>query len=181
MREFTRKQIMEMLDISYSTIRKYQRELQEFFEAAPGKRSPGVPNTYNETDAKTFATIHHLRQLGVTYDAMRQGELQHALQHGTVEFEPETLDERDEDEQAQGGAVVPLEQFMQLVGKMQATSDELERVLQERDALQERLLDAEKRAVRGEDSERLRAERDELRRLLDAEKSKTWWDKMRGK
>lgn len=173
---------MEMLDISYSTIRKYQRELQAFFEAAPGKRSPGVPNTYNEHDAKVFATIHHLRQLGVTYDAMRDGELQHALQHGTVEFEPETLDERAAgDEQQQGGAVVPIEQFMQLVGKMQATSDELERVLAERDALQERLLDAEKRAVRGEDSERLRVERDELRRLLDAEKSKTWWDVLRGR
>lgn len=155
----TRAEIADMLGVSVSTIRKYEREFADYLEATPGVKGAGVPNLYSQHDVRVFLTIAQLRDEGVSYDDMLAGELADALDSGTIEFEPERAQQRENDSQ---GAVIPVEQHALLVGKYQATQEELGRALATLDTVRQLLLDVERQAA-----ERL----DEVQRqLVDAER-----------
>lgn len=173
----TRAQIAGALGISISTLRKYERLFADYLSqsAKSGERGQGTANEYTREDWRALAAVHSLRQSHVSYEDIAAGALERALASGTFqEPEPEAPEEPET-------ALVPASQYALVLGRLQATAEELERTLEERQALQIALVDAEKRAAaataRAEERERLEREIERLREEL-AEERRPWYRRL---
>ena len=204
MAKTTRKQLAEMLGISEGTVRKYEREFARWLVTPPGIKGKPKAKVYEEEDVRTLFVIHKMREANVSYQDMKAGELEEALASGAYEVElqeaPKPSTEREE---PQSSALVPVEKYALVVGELQATEREIERVLEEKKEERERLeaelkeerervIEAEKTAAAAQATseerdrllerlERMEGKLDAVQEELQSERGKTWWDKVRGK
>lgn len=175
----TRAQIAEGLGVSVSTLRKYERLFQSYLSesATSGERGQGTANQYTREDWRVLATVHELRRAHVSFDDIVAGELDAALASGTVDFEPDTPKE-------EAAALVPVAQYAIVLGKLEATAEELEREREERQTLQNQLVDAEKRAAhaeaKAEERERIESELARVREELE-EARRPWLARLFGR
>jgi transcriptional regulator with XRE-family HTH domain len=193
MNGLTRKQLAELLDISEGTVRKYERAFDAWLETPPGVKGRPVAKEFLDEDVRTLAVINAMRKEGVSYDAMLQGELDAALASGAYEVDMQNMQERPFDSQAGSElATVPAQQYALVVGQLQATEREYQRLREELETERQAHLEAVERAAAAtavaEERDRLLERLDKIETKLDAaqeelqsERAKSWWDKVRRK
>ena len=190
MAKITRRQLADMIGVKEGTLRKYEREFSAWLVSAPGQKGKPAAKTYEEEDIRTLYVIHQLRQANVSYQDMKAFALDEALESGQFEVMPDATERATEREEQQSTALVPVEQYAIVVGQLQATEREMERVLEERDKAQEALREAEKSAAAAaatseerdrllERLERMEGKLDSVQEELQSERMKGWWDKLR--
>ncbi len=152
----TRAELAERLGVSVGALRKWETEFSQWITTPPGVKGYGQPRVFNPHDVLVFATIAKARREGKGMDAIR-AELDERLAAAARE---EALGVSPLDAargEAEPPARVQLALYMDTVKALEATEGELRAVAGERDHLRERLreledrlVDAERRAARAE-------------------------------
>jgi len=185
----TRTELAEALGASVSTIRKYEREFSDWLDTPPGQPGSGKAKKYLESDVRKLQVIHFLRtEENVSYEDMKAGALDKALESGQLEFTPP----RQATQEDESTALVPMEKYALVLGRLQTIEEERARLESELKAERERVLDAEKRAAAAtatqeerdrllERLESMEGKLDALNEELNSERAKSWWQKFRGK
>lgn len=152
----TRAELAERLGVSVGALRKWEGEFSQWITTPPGVKGYGAPRVFNPHDVLVFATIAKARREGKRIDAIR-AELDERLDAARRD---EALGVSPLDAaigEAEPPARVHLALYMDTARQLEATEGELRAVAGERDFLRERLreledklVDAERRAARAE-------------------------------
>lgn len=190
----TRQAIAQGLSVSVSTLRKYERLARRLglLDTPAGERGQGTQNVYSAHDVDVFMAIDHLRRVQRhSYQDMADGRLlQQTLAAGAHRvsgqpYAPEDAPGPPEDApgaaESTNQALIPVSQFVALMGKYQATEGALAAVTEERDRLLEDLArlhqqvtTTSERAARAEGQLEILREQSERR-------SSAWWRKLFGR
>jgi len=190
MAEITRKQLAEILGSSEGTIRKYERVFANWLKTPPGQKGRPIAKKYVDEDVRTLSVIDAMRKSGVSYADMSEGALDEALASG--EYEVEREESASQQEESTALDVVPIREYALVVGQLQATEREHERLLEElkeeRQAKEDAIGRAAAATAVAEERDRLLERLDKLEEKLDvsqeelqSERAKSWWDKVRGR
>lgn len=146
----TRVDLANRLGVSVSVLRKWEDLFDTWLVTPKGVKGYGAAKHYDPQDVRVLALVHKMRQEGQTLEQIREG-LSDRLATAADELTPDlpTLPDRPQE--------VSLQAYVELGGRLQATEGELKAVLENRDylraqlrVLQDRLLDAERRAAAAE-------------------------------
>jgi DNA-binding transcriptional MerR regulator len=183
-RPLDRKQVAELLDVSVSTVRLWEREFSEWVKSQPGTYGRAGKRLYGADDWRLFQIIRKQTTAGKTFDEIR-ATLDEDFADENFPLE-ELVVEPDETPQPEEGSreLVPFSRFVDLLARYEATEGTLSAISEERDYLREKtaeleaaVVDAERRAAAKE------AELEVLRRLLDAtppQQRQTWLQRLFG-
>jgi DNA-binding transcriptional MerR regulator len=183
-RPLDRKQVAELLDVSVSTVRLWEREFSEWVKSQPGTYGRAGKRLYGADDWRLFQIIRKQTTAGKTFDEIR-ATLDEDFADENFPLE-ELVVEPDETPQPEEGSreLVPFSRFVDLLARYEATEGTLSAISEERDYLRENtaeleaaVVDAERRAAAKE------AELEVLRRLLDAtppQQRQTWLQRLFG-
>lgn len=174
--ELTRAELSERLGVSVGALRKWEAEFSQWITTPPGVKGYGQPRVFNPHDVLVFATIAKARREGKKIADIR-AELDDRiaaasrdealgvspLGAATGEGEPPP-------------ARVQLALYMDTVKALEATEGELKATTGERDYLRERLAELEDKLV---DAER-RAARAEGERDMLAGREPSFWRRLFG-
>lgn len=152
----TRAELAARLDVSVGALRKWEAEFSQWITTPPGVKGYGQPRVFNPHDVLVFATIAKARREGKGIGDIR-AELDERL--ANVQRDA-ALGESPLDValgESEPPARVQLALYMDTLRQLEATEGELHAVTGERDFLRERLreledklVDAERRAARAE-------------------------------
>lgn len=181
-----RKQIAELLDVSVSTVRLWEREFSEWVKSQPGTYGRAGKRLYGADDWRLFQIIRKQTTAGKTFDEIRAtldedfADENFPLEELVVDEDTEATPQPEEATRE----LVPFGRFVDLLARYEATEGTLSAVSEERDYLREKtaeleaaIVDAERRAAAKE------AELEVLRRLLDAtppQQRQTWLQRLFG-
>ena len=152
----TRAELAELLGVSVGALRKWEGEFSQWITTPPGIKGYGQPRVFNPHDVLVFAVIAKARREGKPMNAIR-AELDERLDAAARD---EALGVSPLDAargEAEPPARVQLALYMDTARQLEATEGELTATSAERDYLRERLreledklVDAERRAARAE-------------------------------
>lgn len=146
----TRADLASRLGVSVSVLRKWEDLFSSWLVTPKGVKGYGAAKVYDPQDARVLALVHKMRQEGQTLEQIAEG-LSSRLATAADELPADLpmLPDRPQE--------VSLQSYVDLSGRLQATEGELSAVLEDRDylrgqvnELQDRLLDAERRAAAAE-------------------------------
>ena len=154
--ELTRAQLAQRIGFSAAVLRKWEKDFAEFVTSPAGVKGLAKARVYNLDDVLLFATIAQLRTEGYPLDKIRE-LLPDRLAQARAHLDEGLATARDylptETEQQH----VALTLYMDTARQLEATEGELHATAAERDYLRERLreledklVDAERRAARAE-------------------------------
>ena len=172
--ELTRAELSERLDVSVGALRKWEREFSEWITTPPGVKGYGQPRVFNPHDVLVFASIAKARREGIGYDDIR-AELSQRVEEAERDaaLGESPLDVAlGEDTPAR----VQLALYVDTMKQLEATEGELKATSAERDYLRDRLAELEDKLV---DAER-RAARAEGERDMLAGRPASWWQRLFG-
>ena len=189
MEGITRAQLADMFGCSTALVKKYEDRFASWLTTPPGKKGVPVSKVFTEEDVRTLATIHAMRQSGVSYNNI-EDQLDAALASGQYDVVMEeegvedTKSERFVPDEDPGGALVPAGQYALVLGRYQAKEEEVERLREELDQERQARLEAAERAAASsatsEERDRLLERLDKLEAQLEEERTKSWWRRLRG-
>ena len=149
----TRAELSERLGVSVGALRKWEGEFSQWITTPPGIKGYGQPRVFNPHDVLVFATIAKARREGKGIDAIR-AELDERLDTARRDEALGVDPLEDARGEAEPPARVHLALYMDTARQLEATEGELRATTGERDYLRERLreledklLDAERRAA----------------------------------
>ena len=152
----TRAELAERLGVSVGALRKWEGEFSQWITTPPGIKGYGQPRVFNPHDVLVFAVIAKARREGKPMNTIR-AELDERLDAAARD---EALGVSPLDAargEAEPPARVQLALYMDTARQLEATEGELTATRDERDHLRERLreledklIDAERRAARAE-------------------------------
>lgn len=172
----TRKEVAEWLGISQSTLRSWDGRFSGLLEAEPGQKGSAVKKRYTENDLIVFLAIKNLRDKNLTFD-----EIEESLeQEITRTYLPEWGGK--EEASAAPASTALVAQNRQLTNRIIDTetklaasmaraktiAEERDRLLEQLDKAQDKLLEAEKRALKAEMLL-------EAKKAQEEEPSRPWW------
>jgi len=154
--ELTRAELSERLGVSVGALRKWEAEFSQWITTPPGVKGYGQPRVFNSHDVLVFATIAKARREGKRIADIR-GDLDERLaaasRNDALGVSP--LDAAVGE--AEAPARVQLALYMDTIKALEATEGELRATGEERDylrarlaELEDKLVDAERRAARAE-------------------------------
>jgi len=151
----TRAELAERLGVSVGALRKWEAEFSQWITTPPGVKGYGAPRVFNPHDVLVFATIAKARREGSRYNDIRaelDARVDEAERDAALGVSP--LDAATGDEQP---ARVQLALYVDTARQLEATEGELKATSAERDflrarlaELEDKLVDAERRAARAE-------------------------------
>ena len=152
----TRAELAERLGVSVGALRKWEAQFSQWIETPAGVKGFGAPRVFSPHDVLVFATIAKARREGKGIDAIR-AELDERMA-AAARDEALGVDPLDAATgEAEPPARVQLALYMDSLRQLEATEGELRAVAGERDHLRERVreledkvVDAERRAARAE-------------------------------
>lgn len=161
----TRAELSERLGVSVGALRKWEAEFNQWITTPPGVKGYGAPRVFNSHDVLVFATIAKARREGKRIDAIR-AELDERLDatERDAALGESPLDAALGEEEAQP-ARVQLALYVDTLRQLEATEGELSATRDERDYLRERLRELEDKLV---DAERRAAAATAERNMLAA-------------
>ena len=169
MEDMTRQKLADMLGCSVALIKKYEERFSDWLDTPPGTKGVAVAKVFLPEDVRTLTTIHAMRQEGISYDDI-QTQLDEALASGrynVVRLVDEEGEGEGEEEGEAGSALVPAGQYALILGRYQTISEEVERLREDYESERHARVEAEVRAAK-------------LEAQLE-ERSKSWWQRLRGK
>ena len=146
----TRADLARRLGVSVSVLRKWEDSFSPWLVTQKGVKGFGAAKVYDPQDVRVLSLVHKMRQEGLTVEQVREG-LSDRLATAADEVAPDlpTVPDRPKE--------VSLQSYVDLLGRYEATEGELTATSAERDYLRERLreledklVDAERRAARAE-------------------------------
>lgn len=157
--ELTRAQLAQRIGFSQSVIRKWEKDFSEFVTSPPGVKGLAKARVYNLDDVLLFGTIAQLRSEGLPLDRIRE-LLPDRLAQARIRLDEALgvppLDAALGEEEEQP-ARVQLALYVDTLRQLEATEGELTATREERDhlrgrlrELEDKLVDAERRAARAE-------------------------------
>lgn len=173
--ELTRTELSERLGMSVGALRKWEAEFSEWITTPPGIKGYGQPRVFNPHDVLVFATIAKARREGKRIADIR-AELDDRIAAASRD---EALGVSPLDTAMGEGDLSPRVQlalYMDTVKALEATEGELKATTGERDYLRERLAELEDKLV---DAER-RAARAEGERDMLAGREPSFWRRLFG-
>ena len=173
--ELTRAELSERLGVSVGTLRKWEGEFSQWIETPPGIKGFGQPRVFNSHDVIVFATIAKARREGKKLADIRD-ELDERMDAAERDA---ALGESPLDAalgEAEQPTRVHLALYMDTARQLEATEGELTATAAERDYLRERLAELEDRLI---DAER-RAARAEGERDMLAGRPPGFWQRLFG-
>ena len=173
--ELTRAELSERLGVSVGALRKWEGQFSEWITTPPGVKGFGAPRVFNSHDVLVFATIAKARREGRRVDDIRaelDERLATAARDEALGVDP--LDAALGD--AEPPARVQLALYMDTARQLEATEGELKATSAERDYLRDRLAELEDKLV---DAER-RAARAEGERDMLAGRPPSFWQRLFG-
>lgn len=178
----TRAQLAQRIDFSQSVIRKWEREFAEFVTSPPGQKGLAQARVYPLADIVLFGVIAQLRREGFPLEKIRE-LLPERLAQARERLDEEGIDEGDERAQPIDNAPPDAEQqrvaltlYLDVVKALEATEGELNATTGERDYLRERVAELEDKLV---DAER-RAAAAEAQRDMLAGRPPSFWQRLFG-
>ena len=175
--ELTRAQLAQRIGFSAAVLRKWERDFAEFVTSPAGVKGLAKARVYNLEDVILFGTIAQLRTEGLSLDAIR-AKLPERLAQARAQLDEGLSTAQDylptETEQQQH---VALSLYMDTARQLEATEGELTATREERDHLRERLREMEDKLI---DAER-RAARAEGERDMLAGRPASWWQRTFGR
>ena len=158
-------------NVKPNTIRNWTAQFGEFFspEANP---ELGTERSYNENDDRVMALIGAMRKENAKAD-----KIMAALEAGERgQWPPASFEEHQETQQAQAEQQTTLVTRLtatvaQFEGELNATKQERDRLIRERDQAQNEAREANERAIKAETELNILKEQD----------TKSFWDRLRGK
>ena len=154
--ELTRAQLAQRIGFSAAVLRKWEKDFAEFVTSPAGVKGLAKARLYNLDDVLLFATIAQLRTEGLSLDAIR-AKLPERLAQARAQLDEGLATARDYLPTETQQQHVALSLFMDTARQLEATEGELTATSAERDYLRERLreledklVDAERRAARAE-------------------------------
>lgn len=152
----TRVELAERLGVSVGALRKWESQFSQWITTPPGVKGFGAPRVFNPHDVLVFATIAKARREGRRVDDIRaelDARVDEAERDAALGVSPLDVAAGD----AEPPARVQLALYMDSLRQLEATEGELRATAAERDYLRERLreledklVDAERRAARAE-------------------------------
>ena len=171
----TRAELAERLGVSVGALRKWEGEFSQWITTPPGIKGYGQPRVFNPHDVLVFATIAKARREGKGIAAIR-AELDERMD-AAARDEALGVDPLDAATgEAEPPARVQLALYMDTLRQLEATEGELNAVAGERDYLRERVRELEEKVV---DAER-RAARAEGERDMLAGRPPGFWQRLFG-
>jgi len=171
--ELTRAQLAQRIGFSAAVLRKWERDFAEFVTSPAGIKGMAKARVYNADDVVLFATIAQLRGEGYPLDRIRE-LLPDRLAQARARLDEGLAAAQDylpaETEQQQ----VALSLYVDVRGQLEATEGALSATSAERDYLRERVRELEDKLV---DAER-RAARAEGERDMLAGRPASWWQRL---
>ena len=145
----TRAELSERLGVSVGALRKWEAEFNQWITTPPGVKGYGAPRVFNPHDVLVFATIAKARREGKRIDAIR-AELDERLDatERDAALGESPLDTALGEEQQP--ARVQLALYVDTLRQLEATEGELKATSAERDFLRERLRELEDKLVDAE-------------------------------
>ena len=152
----TRAELAERLGMSVGALRKWEAEFSQWITTPPGVKGFGAPRVFNPHDVLVFATIAKARREGKRIDDIRAelDERLDAAERDTALGESPLDIALGEEQQP---ARVQLALYVDTLRQLEATEGELKATIEERDhlrgrlrELEDKLVDAERRAARAE-------------------------------
>ena len=185
----TRAELAERLGVSVGALRKWEGEFSQWITTPPGIKGYGQPRVFNPHDVLVFATIAKARREGKGIAAIR-AELDERVD-AAARDEALGVDPLDAATgEAEPPARVQLALYMDTLRQLEATEGALNAVAGERDYLRERVRELEEKVV---DAERRAARAEGERDMLagrppggsaegegDAAARTTWWQRVFG-
>jgi DNA-binding transcriptional MerR regulator len=175
--ELTRAQLAQRIGFSQSVIRKWEKDFSEFVTSPAGVKGLAKARVYNLDDVLLFGTIAQLRSDGLPLNRIRE-LLPDRLAQARAKVD-EALDVPPLDAALGEGeppARVQLTLYVDTLRQLEATEGELKATTGERDYLRERLAELEDKLV---DAER-RAARAEGERDMLAGRPPSFWQRVFG-
>jgi len=173
--ELTRAELSERLGVSVGALRKWEAEFSQWITTPPGVKGYGQPRVFNAHDVLVFATIAKARREGKRIADIR-AELDDRLAAASRD---EALGVSPLDAavgETEAPARVQLALYMDTRAALEATEGELRATSEERDYLRDRLAELEDKLV---DAER-RAARAEGERDMLAGRPPSFWRRLFG-
>ena len=174
--ELTRAQLAQRIGFSAAVLRKWEKDFAEFVTSPAGVKGLAKARLYNVDDVLLFATIAQLRTEGLSLDAIR-AKLPERLAQARAQLDEGLATARDYLPTETQQQHVALSLFMDTARQLEATEGELTATSAERDYLRERLRELEDKLV---DAER-RAARAEGERDMLAGRPLSWWQRTFGR
>ncbi len=186
----TRAELAERLGVSVGALRKWEGEFSQWITTPPGVKGYGQPRVFNPHDVLVFATIAKARREGKGIDAIRaelDERIDAARRDEALGVSPLEAALGEDEPPAR----VHLALYMDTARQLEATEGELRAVAGERDFLRERLRELEDKLV---DAERRAAAAEAQRDMLagrpaggsaegegEAAPRLTWWQRTFGR
>ena len=154
--ELTRAELSVRLGVSVGTLRKWEGEFSQWIETPPGVKGYGAPRVFSRHDVLVFATIAKARREGKKIADIRDelDERMDAAERDAALGESPLDDMLGESDTP---ARVQLALYVDTMKQLEATEGALSATAAERDylrdrlaELEDRLIDAERRAARAE-------------------------------
>ena len=149
----TRAELSERLGVSVGALRKWEAEFNQWITTPPGVKGYGAPRVFNPHDVLVFATIAKARREGKRIDAIR-AELDERLdateRDAALGESPLDIALGEEQQPARVQLALSVDTLLELEateGELKATSAERDFLRERLRELEDKLVDAERRAA----------------------------------